>query len=226
MAEILGFLAGCGMVALVGALVVVFLRQMGWLRQNMIRLLGRSAALIGTAGGSYLLLALLTRLALYGKIEGPLELGTLFCGPYLTRILTALYNPAEIGPVSLCFAWAGHVLGSVLFGQYVFSGILLAWTMAAASLYLIQLRVQKITDDSTARDIALLLLFLPGSVFFLLPGWAPVCLLAAAVLFYALSRRARACKLRFSPTAYAWLIVVCSLLSAAVTVCAAEGRIG
>ena len=44
MAENLGFLAGCGMLALIGTLVVSFLRQMGWLSRDTSLLLGRSAA--------------------------------------------------------------------------------------------------------------------------------------------------------------------------------------
>ena len=37
MAEILGFLAGAGMLALVGALIAVFLRQMGWISRATFR---------------------------------------------------------------------------------------------------------------------------------------------------------------------------------------------
>ena len=226
MADILGFLAGTGMAALVGTLIVVFLRQMSWMRQDAARLLGRSAALVGAAGAVYLLLAMLNRLALYGKIEGDIGLAALFRGPYMTRMLAALIDPAEVGPVSLAFAWISHLLGRALFGQFVFSGLLLAWLMTGAGIYLIQLRFEKITDAKTARDTALLLLFLPGGVFFLLPGWAPVCLLFAASLFYFLTRKTRAWKLRYSPAGFGWLIAVCALLSAAVTVCVAEGRIG
>lgn len=226
MAELLGFLAGAGMIALVSVLVVAFLRQMGWIQRDAVRLLSHSAALVCLAGAAYLLLALLCRLATYGKIEGKLQLFSLFHGAYMSRMLPALGNPAGVGPVSLAFAWLSHLLGRVLFGQYTFAGVLLAWGIAAASLYLTQLRLRKLTDDKTARDIVFLLLFLPGSVFFLLPGAAPVCLLAVAVLFYVLTCHAKSWKLRFSPTGYGWLLTVCTLLSAAVTVCAAEGRLG
>ena len=227
MAEILGFLAGAGMIALVGALAVAFLLRMNWIRSDTARLIQRSAGLTAAAGFVYLAFALLSHLAIYGKIEGALGLGTLFRGPYMTRMLTALIIPAEADPFSLAFAWIGHLLGSALFGQYVLGGLLLAWLTTAASLYLIQLRLRKTADDRTALDAAMLLLFLPGGVFCLLPGWAPFCLLAAAALFFALTRRcSRAWKLRFSPTGYGWLIAVSGLLSAAVTACAADGRIG
>lgn len=226
MAEILGFLAGSGMAVLVFVLVTSFLRQMEWVQKNTARVLLRTAVLICGAGTAYLLLALLHHLATYGKIEGALGLGTLFHGAYLTRMLTALSASADIGPVSLTFAWISRGLGRILFDQYVFCGILLAWMITGTGVCLIQLRLQKITDDNTALDAALLLLFLPGGVLFLLPGWAPVCLLLVAVLFFVATRRAVSWKLQFSSTAYGWLIAVCALLSAAVTICAAEGRIG
>ena len=127
---------------------------------------------------------------------------------------------------SMVFAWLSFLAGSVLFGQYEFCGICLAWCMTAASLFLVQKRFRSLADDKTARDMAFLLLCLPGGVFLMLPGWAPVLLLLCAVGFDVLGKRLHSWKARFSPVAYGWMITVCAVLSAAVTIAAAEGRIG
>ncbi len=225
MADLLGFLAGTGMLALVGTLVITFLRQMGWLRKDTSLLLKRSAGMACGAGVMYLALALLCRLAAYGEIKEALSLGILFRGPYMTRMLPALGNPAGVGPVSLVFAWLSRLAGGLLFGQFEFCGIALAWCMTAASLFLVQKRIGKLADGQTARDAAFLLLCLPGSVFFLLPGWMPMALLACAIAFFLLGKRLRTW-IRLSPVAYGWLLTALAVLSAAVTVCAAEGRLG
>ncbi|MBQ7655193.1 MAG: hypothetical protein IJS41_01650 [Clostridia bacterium] len=226
MGDIFGFLAGGGMVALVAALIVAFLRQMGWMKPDAARLLGGSALMTCCAGIIYLMAALLFHLAVYGSIENEMDLSALFHGPYMRTLLPALSGPEGVGPVSAVFAWLAYALGSVLFGQYEFSGMLLAWTMTGAALFLFQRRFQKITDGKTARDAAFLLLCLPGGVFFLLPGWAPLCLLICAIAFYLVGRRLPAWKPRLSPVGYGWALSLCAVLSAAVTVCLAEGRIG
>ncbi len=226
MAEILGFLAGAGMLALVGALIAVFLRQMGWISSGTAHLLSRSAGMVCGAGVLYLGTALIFVLAVYGRIEEELTLDTVFHGPYIRSMLSALEEPRGVGPVSAVFAWLGHVFGKVFFEEFMFCGIVLAWVMTMGSLFLFQLRLRMIADDTQARDAAFLLLCLPGSVFFLLPGAAPLCLLTCAVLFYLFGKRLKPWKKRLSPTGFGWLLSVCSVLSAAVVICLAEGRLG
>ena len=226
MAEILGFLAGIGMLALIGELIVVFLRQMGWISRGTVRLLGRSAGMVCGAGALYLGTAIIFELAVYGRLEGELTLDTVFHGPYVRAMLSALKEPQGVGPVSMVFAWLGFAFGKVLFGQFAFCGIVLAWLMTMSSLFLFQLRLRKIADDSIARDAAFLLLCLPGSVFFLLPGAAPLCLLICAVFFYLFGNRIKSWKIRLSPMAYGGALALCAVLSAAVVICLAEGRLG
>ena len=225
MAEILGFMAGAGMLALVGALIVVFLRQMGWVSRDAARLWGRCAVLVCGAGALYAGTALVYYLAVYGKLEGELTLDVVFRSPYLRAMLSALESPQGVGPISTVFAWLGFALGKVFFGQFVFCGIVLAWGMTMTSLFLMQLRLRKIADGLTARDAAFLLLCLPGSVFFLLPGAAPLCLLICAVAFYLAGNRIKAWKIRLSPIAYGWALSMCGVLSAAVVICLAEGKL-
>ena len=226
MAEILGFFAGMGMLALVGALIVLFLREMGWMTRDGARLLGRSATMACGAGSMYLLLALLYHMAIYGKLEGALELGVLFHGPYLNAMLSALIQPSGVGAISLAFAWLGRALGGALFYQPIFCGLALAWGMTAASLFLLQTRLRTMTHDAIANDAAFLLLCLPGSVFFFLPGFAPLVLLLCAILIYLLGKRIKPRKLSFSLGKHGGIITLFALLSAAVTICAAEGKIG
>ena len=171
-------------------------------------------------------IALLGRLAVFGKIEGAISLDLLFRGPYMSRMLPALGNPTGVGPVSLAFAWVSKLAGGLLFGQYEFCGIALAWCMTIASLFLVQKRIGKLADGQRARDAAFLLLCLPGSVFFLLPGWAPIALLGCAIAFSLLGKRLHGWKIRLSPVAWGWILTILAVLSAAVTVCAAEGRLG
>lgn len=226
MADILGFLAGCGMIVMVFILAALFLRQMGWIREDTLHMIGRCALMTCAAGILHLSLALLFQLTVYGKIEDALALNVLFRGSYMNRMFVAMSAPGGVGLVSMVFAALSYFMGSLLFGQYAFCGVCLAWAMTSASLCLIQARIQKITDDRTAQDASFLLLCLPGSLFFLIPGFAPVCLLACSIAFYLLGKRFHKWKLRFTPAAYGWLIAVCSILSSAVTVCAAQGRIG
>ena len=226
MAEILGFLAGVGMIALVAALVVLFLGQMGWMRRDAALLLGRSAVMTVSVGLLYLGLALVFDLSVYGEFEDEFSLDAIFRGPYMRAMLSALEEPTGVGPLSMVFAWLCFLLGKLLFGQYAFCGICLAWGITAASLFLVQLRMRKIAGDQTARDGAFLLLCLPGSVFFLLPGCAPLCLLLCAIIFYLVGKRIPAWKLTSSPVSFGWVLSICSVLSAAVTICAAVGRLG
>lgn len=226
MAEILGFLSGTGILALVGALIVAFLGQMGWVRRDTARLWGRSAVMVCGAGALYFGCALVFGLSVYGKIEGALTLDAVFRGPYLRSMLAALESPQGVGPVSTVFAWLGFALGKVLFGQFVFCGIALAWLMTVTGLFLLQLRLWTIANGSTARDAAFLLLCLPGSVFFLLPGAAPLCLLICAVVFYLFGNRIKSWKIRLSPSAYGGALALCAVLSAAVVIGLAEGKLG
>lgn len=226
MADILGFLAGCGMVALVFSLAAVFLRQMSWIRESTLRMLGRCVVMTGSVGLLNLSLALLFQFSIYGKIENTLTLNLLFHGPYMNSMLAALSAPGGVGPISLLFAALSFSMGSLLFGQYAFCGLCLAWAMTSVSVCLIQARIRKKNDEKTAQDVAFLLLCLPGSLFFLLPGCAPVCLLLLSIAFYFLGKRIKNWKLRFSTAGYGWLIAVCSIFSSAVTICAASGRIG
>ena len=226
MAELLGFLSGAGMLALVGALIVAFLEQMGWVSRGVGRLWGRSAVMVCGAGALYFGCALVFGLSVYGKIEGALTLDAVFRGPYLRSMLSALENPQGVGPVSTVFAWLGFALGKVFFGQFVFCGIALAWLMTVTGLFLLQMRLRTIADGPTARDAAFLLLCLPGGVFFLLPGAAPLCLLLCAVVFYLFGNRMKAVKFRLSPMAYGGVLTLCAVLSAAVVIGLAEGKLG
>ena len=226
MADIFGFLAGGGMTALVLILVALFLKQMGWMRENTLCLFGRCAVMSCMAGVMYLSLALLYHLSIYGKLEGSLTLNALFRGPYMSGMLEAVRAPGSVGPISLIFAALSFLMGSLLFGQYTFCGVCLAWVMTSFSLCLIQARIREMADEKTALDASFLLLCLPGSLFFLLPGCAPICLLFFSAAFYFLGKRLKGWKPRFSSVGYGWLIGLCGILSSAVTVCAAEGRIG
>ena len=225
-AGFLGFLAGLGMVALVAALILRFLRQMGLLKSAQVRLIARCLGGTAAAGTLYLLFAMVYVRVTRGALVGLLDLGGLFQGPYLRRMMLALSQPEALDPVSSLFAFLGRTLGKAFFGQSALTGLLLAWGLSAAGLGLIQARLTSLTGKENSAQHAFLLLCLPGSVFFLLPGWPCLMLFAGGLLFYWLGKRAKGMRFHLPDTVYEWLVGVSAVMSAAVTVGAIHGRLG
>ncbi len=224
MAETLGFLAGCGMLALVGWLFVSFLLEMRWISWERTRLIGRTALMTCGAGVLYLLVAAVHFLTVYQtNLAG---LSDLFRGPYMTGVFQALTTPRGVDACSLVFVGLAHGLGAVLFRQFELSGLWLAWVLTGAGLYLIQLRLEKKLGEKTAFDLAFLLLCLPGSVFLLLPGCAPFVFFLLALSFFFLGKHLPYRSVRLHPTAYGWAVALCALFSAAITTGMVTGAIG
>ena len=123
MAEILGFLAGIGMLALIGELIVVFLRQMGWISRGTVRLLGRSAGMVCGAGALYLGTAIIFELAVYGCVSGwlrrklpktiPMIYTVLVIAMIVGRVVWGIVRLILAGLSGSSFTWALFLAGAV-----------------------------------------------------------------------------------------------------------------
>ena len=111
--------------------------------------------------------------------------------------------------------FAGHLL------QYRLSGLL-----AAGQKLHGKLRSEALAGEKAGGQIAFLLLFLPGSVFFFLPGWAPMALLLASLLYYFALKKAKRREMATGLPAYAPVLSVTGVFSAFALTAAVMGWIG
>lgn len=226
MGETLGFLAGVGMLALILALVFAFLRQIGKGSQGMPRRLLRCGVLSVCPGLAYIGVGALIFQAFYGNLASAAQVEIIFRGPYLQRMFYALILPSWFAPVSGAFVWAGHWLGRLLFGEYVFAGIMLAWAAVFFALTVFSVSLERLWGLAAAQDICLLLVCLPGAVFLFLPGWPCLAFLLAAIVFSFISRRMKPKDFFFPSVWYGWALAVSVCLNGAAIACSVLGKLG
>lgn len=226
MGEFLGLLAGGGMLLFIGGLLVCFFRRIGFMRDETYSVLKQSAVMTLTVGCGYGLFSALVYQVTYGNLPSVAEAGMIFSGGYMQRMFSSLVTPGGNGFFSGMFSRIGHLLGAMLFGQYLLAGIALAWCMTFSGTWLLLSGIKKMTDKIPASNAVFIILCLPGAVFLFLPGWPPIAfLLLSAVLFF-LARPIAANKIKGNASCYGWLLAVSVILSAAVTVGAVQGRLG
>lgn len=221
-----GALGGVGMLALIGLLILAFLRKAGLLKGETVRTMLRCACMTALVGAGYFLFALLIRFTVYGAFEAGQDIGQALGGPYFHEALNALSAPAFSYPVTGVFAAVAHFLGGILFRQYRLTGFALAYLMTTAALWLLTVRLKTIWNEQAAENAAFLLLCLPGSAFFFLPCGVPLVFLLAGLIFFFLGRKIPPCAFSLSHRGYTALLTVCLCLSAAVICGMADGRIG
>lgn len=226
MSEVLGVLAGSGMLLLVFVLVVAFLRQIGLLTEEKCRQLGRISLMVSLCGLFYWGLGALICQVLYESLDSAAKIRQIFGTPYLQRMYDALETPVWIGPLSTPFVFLGYITGKILFGQFLLGGLCWAFLLTLLGVWLFYRRLSVLQGKKMAEDAAFLLLCLPGSVYFFLPGWAPVFLaLAAGAFFIAAGKKPAKRTLSYSPTGYAVLLALSGMLSAAVTAMVVMGSV-
>lgn len=226
MGAFLGALAGGGMLLLIGALMAVFFKQMGWLRQEGIRLLLRGALITGATGCVYWLSGALISQTVYGGLESVADPAGIFRGPYVQDMLEALKEPGGQDVISGVFAYLGHGLGAVLLGQFILGGMLLAFLCVLGGVTLVMARARKLWGQACAEALAWLILWLPFGVFLFLPGWPPLAFLLIAMGFFILGKKEKPRQIVCGSSAFKILWTVCVLVSMAVTAAVALGKIG
>ena len=227
MAKLVGSAAGLGMLVLIGVLLFAFLRQIGAMRQETARQIGRTAAAVLFAACMEWLTAALIFRVTHGNLESAADLTVIFHGPSFRQMHSALQDPAAVSwPIRL-LAYPGHALGKALFDQYLLGGVVLALILAVCGACLITARVNRILGRSWAEDGLLLLICLPCTPLVLLPGWASWAAFLASLLFYFLGKRIRARTIRpLSRSLLAGLISLGAMLSCAVISGMTYGWIG
>ena len=227
MAHWIGALGSIGMLALIGGLIVAFLREIGLLSAQGRRLIVKIAVLTGAVGGAYILLGALIRQVLHGDVDSAAFFHQIFTGDYLRACFAALEGPGWPGLLSGLFAFAAHGLGTVLFHQYFLAGAVLCYLLTAASALMLHSVLKGIFgDERRAADVLFLFFCLPGSVFFFLPCGAAVGLLMAAACLFFVRKRLPRCRFAWSQEIYGWLLAVCGMLSALTVYGLVDGRIG
>ena len=107
------------------------------------------------------------------------------------------------------------------------SGLLLAWCMTWISLCLLQIAARNFFDEKTGKDLAFLIVCLPGALFLFLPGWLPLIFLTVSVgVWIAGKKNRKKWETPIPPALYGWMIAVFMTLSAAVTAGAVFGGLG
>ena len=227
MDELLGALAGIGMLLLIGALFCRFLREMGWMRRETGRLVSRITGMTLGVGAAYWLLGALIHWTLFGSLTSVAAVRQVFIGPYIQGMFDALiWRAGGIGPINGIFAFCGRALGTLLFGQYALGGMALAFLLTDGAACLLCMGLTGLWEERDAERAVFLLLCLPGGVFLFLPGWAPMLLFVVSVWVLVLGKQLGRAG-RFLPVAtYDVLLCLSAFFSALVTACAALGRIG
>lgn len=217
MGNILGGIAGGGMLILIGVLVLLFLHQVSLLPEALLRRIARTCGLTLGAGILYLLAGLLLDLALFQEDAVP-EISAVFSNGYLDRVYAMLEQPSWQGPLTGAFVWAAHGLGRLLQEQYRFAALALAWALTCASACLIRERIRAVWGEAWAREGMFLLLCLPGAVFFFLPGFPPLLLFLFSLLFFFAGKRLGGRDVRpVRGSAFLAVLTGCAVLSAFIT---------
>lgn len=226
MGDFLGLLAGCGMLILIGVLIVAFLRQIGVLRPKTCGIVGESALTVLAIGCAYWAVGALINQIKFNNLDSIAHMEAFFRGEYAQRMFRALSQPEWVGPLSGLSAWAGHLLGKVLFGNSILGGLMFSWFLTFLGVVLLRLRLTAVWDEKTAKDAVFLLLCLPGAVFFYLPGWLSVAFLGAALLFFFVGKRIGNHRMTYASPAYGWILAVSSIFSTAVVTGCVLGKLG
>ena len=155
MGGFLGVIAGGGMLLLIGSLFFAFLRQAGAIKPGQAKRLGMAAGMTLGLGLAYWLLGGLFYGVLFEPVAGIAEFNAIFRTAGLEKMYIALENPAFYGLFSGIFAYLGHFLGRILFGQYLFAGVVLALCMTLASVFLLMSRMEMILGEKEAQNGAI-----------------------------------------------------------------------
>ena len=222
----LGALAGGGMLILICVLVFAFLRQIGRVGQGFAQTAGRVAAAVLSAGVVFFGLGALLQQVIFQNLESAADYPVYFHTEYLSRVYEAVQEPRWLGPLTGVFVFAAHGLGRVLFEQVTLASIVLSWGMTMIAAGLVFCRLRGIWPSRAAWRGVFLLLCLPGSVFFFLPGWPPMALLLVAALFFFLGKKLPAGQVRLSDAGYFTILSVSALLSSFVMAALVLGRLG
>ncbi len=226
MGVFMGLLAGGGMLVLVGALLIAFLRRMRWISSAACKRMQLCGELTLAAGAAYWLTGALISQVFFGGLSSAAQAEGIFRGPYVQRVFSALPQPSLSDPLSGVFAWPAHLLGRILFEQYTFAGMTLSWMLVFAGLCLLQAGTERWLGGQWARDVSVLFLCLPVSPFLFLPGWPCLLFPAAAGVFFAFSRRMKK-RTPAPPGAwYAWALAFFMCLSGAALACIVLGKLG
>ena len=223
MAGLLGFLAGAGMMVLIGVLVLAFCRQMAWITADTARKIGKTFAFSALCGVCYLLFAALVRQVMQQNVESAADYSGILQSAYLNRVYAAVENPQWMGFATGVFIYAAHALGTLMLGQYLPAALALSFCMTGAACCLIQCRCEKCFGESFAKSMVFLILCLPGAVYSFLPGCAAVYLLVFSILFHVFGKRIPQKQPKPVPVMVHVLLL---LASAAVTAALAMGRMG
>lgn len=224
MAELIGTLGSAGMIALIGALILLFLWQIGALRRDSVRAAIRICLWTACAGAGYVLFMLLCRRTVF--LDQTQDVLRAMGGGYLRDALDGLEKPEFTRPLTGLMSWAGHGIGKVVFGQYRLGGFLLSFLCTAGAALLFYVRLKKLFGEQAAEDGCFLLLCDPCAVFFFFPCGVPLALLIVCGVFFLATRRAKPRTIRYSRSLYGWIQALSVCLSAAMACAVALGRIG
>lgn len=222
---VLGALAGGGMLVLIGLLITYFLMEMKWLSRENVKWLGRCFAAVLGACILYRLLGALCYFVFYEPVGNAAEYQMIFRSPGLEKMYALLKSPSWQGVATGAFAYIGHGLGKVLFGQYAFAGEVLAFFCSFSGYVLISFRLQCFWGKETGEKMSFLILCMPFSVYFFLPGWIPLTFLVSAMAFFFLGLLLQEKRFSIPDSVYSLIISVFSLLSASMVYMLATGRL-
>jgi len=227
MADLLGFLAGGGMLVFIGALFLRFLLEIRVVQADTCRLIRRGTILTLCAGAVYWLCGGLTNRVMTASMESIGRFDQVFHGPYIQHMFSALQKPEAIDPVSGVFVMLARIMGTLLFGRYQSGGLLLAWALTAFGSCMLLAAVTKIAGKEAGEYAVFFMLCLPGAVFFFLPGWAPFLppLIGGGSMLLARKKEAFHCP-RLSDIRLSLIISVSAMLSAAVTAGLVMAKLG
>lgn len=222
---VFGALAGGGMLILIGLLIGYFMVDMGWLSREKAKWMGRCFLTVLGACVIYRLAGALIYFIFYGPVGNVTEYQIIFRSPGLEKIYALLQLPRWEGLLTGLFAYLGYGLGSVLFGQYALGGEVLAFLCTLTGFTLLTARLQGLFGRKTGEQMAFLMLCMPFSVFFFLPGWAPLGFLLGAAAIYFLGKLLPAKEFVIPEAAFCLLVGLLSMLSAAMVYALAMGRL-
>ena len=188
MSDMLGALAGMGMLALIIVLLFLFLTETGALKKETARFLLRCAGIALLGGIAYLAIGALLGQMVYGPIDSVADYTDYYRSAYLKTVYERIPSSSWYGLFTGIYIFLAHGFSKLLLGQTQFAALSLAWMMTSGAFCLIGYRVWKLYGQQTAEKALALLAALPGAVFFFLPGGAPAGLLTGSLIFFFLGR--------------------------------------
>lgn len=225
MGKLIGLAGSAGMLAFVAMLLFDFFKYAGVISPAFIRRMRKACLLSVAPAVIYWLCGYLMYCVIYGSyVIDITDIQALFPSNTLKDNIHSLKAPVFSDPFTWLFSWMGHLIGRILFENYLLGGMVLVFLLIIGGVYFLLARGEMMIGKTDTERLLTLCFSLPGAFVLFLPGCAPILFFSIALIIYFSFARFATMQICLSDYAYRVLLVFISVASAAVLFAAVAGK--